>query len=437
MRNPRNLKGGPSSIISSISTTNSRETNEYPLKYYTLEQLVLRKLSGSLQKFSRGESNSIDYDLYYKLGLDITDDQLYAWKNTSRQYLYFRNKKFLDDKIFSNLRYRIQLVIDGLYRGAIILEDNENLQTTIANYESILNDPAKIIEYFNNRYKSNSLSELDATVQLNVVPIVLPQYSLYIERFGFPDNGIYESSKLSIILRELIAKGVEIQYPNQLISLDLNTGEIVPLYQIQNLGFIEATWNINNNAPPSGKNRIFIGNTLKFDNNERWKKVDNEREIKYQFSAVTNEICVFKIGIEDYLLTNNNPSLYQKGINFFVNDSNGKTVRIFIKATQEEIGTLEHYSDNTLLTSIQLQDNNDNRYNTFYIEFKINLKENTSQFQILNDRTETLQFTSQPKTIDLANITSIGFSVVSPIIDNWTNTENYVLLNEISLRYID
>ena len=138
MRNASNNKNGGTPLIGSLKNKRSKEVNEHTIKYYTLHKLVVRRLSAQLRNFSYGKSNTIDYQMLYKLGLDLTNEQIYAWNNTRNQLQYFKNKDNFDVKVFSKFRNSFGLVLDGLQVGTDVLKTNENLQTAIEEYETIL-----------------------------------------------------------------------------------------------------------------------------------------------------------------------------------------------------------------------------------------------------------------------------------------------------------
>ena len=72
-------------------------------------------------------------------------------------------------------------------------------------YKDILEDPVKLRAYLEELQKTSFLFSAEATFD---TPIVLKLwYQVYLERYGPPGDGVFDSELLGGIIQELIANG--------------------------------------------------------------------------------------------------------------------------------------------------------------------------------------------------------------------------------------
>lgn len=169
-------------------------------KYQALSQLVLNQLTPYLKLYKFGQFDSLNStlseDIAREMGSNIQSQSNYTTSSTSK-YTY---KK----ETFNQIRSSFHDVLDGLDRGIIQNNVNTTLQNRVSHCDSILNNAKNLINYFNNKYRqSGGIIDLNINLTLTVSPIIKPEYVRYIQRYGLPINGIFESEKLSIILLEI------------------------------------------------------------------------------------------------------------------------------------------------------------------------------------------------------------------------------------------
>ena len=56
-------------------------------------------------------------------------------------------------------------------------------------------------------YRTSLTLFKDISYNLTVLPSFKPQYEVYFERHGFPQEGVFDSEKLAIIIKELLDNG--------------------------------------------------------------------------------------------------------------------------------------------------------------------------------------------------------------------------------------
>lgn len=105
--------------------------------------------------------------------------------------------------IFDDYRNFIYLLIDTLNTDINIISLNKTLINTnvsLENYKNILTDVDKLKEYIEQNYKNLTMSLINVDLNLNTQLAIKPEYLIYIQLYGIPENGIFESNKLYTII---------------------------------------------------------------------------------------------------------------------------------------------------------------------------------------------------------------------------------------------
>jgi|TARA_Y100000992_G_scaffold302450_1_gene276686 hypothetical protein len=177
--------------------TNETETN----KFQAMHTLVENQLSSYLDEFRQGNIDNLNeqftVDNYQRYGTILANNNIFN-STIVNAFPY-------DSETFNNYRNTFHRVLDGL--NLAILNNNILLNTNeeLTNVKNILNDPELLANYYNTRYLTNNiggLSELNSNVPLTPIEIS-QEYILYVERYGIPDNLVFDSEKLSAIILEL------------------------------------------------------------------------------------------------------------------------------------------------------------------------------------------------------------------------------------------
>ena len=174
-------------------------------KYDKFEEIVLDYTKPLLQYFSEGNFDLLFADLssntFTNLGQVIDDTDRYTGGGgTMRYYVY-------DPATFDLYRSYWHKIIDTLKRGKTLYDKKESWKLKAIKNKETLYNKDNLLEFIDNYY--NGFVGIDAgTIDLSIDPTVKPQYVRYIERYGAPPGGCFESEKMTVVINELIQEGV-------------------------------------------------------------------------------------------------------------------------------------------------------------------------------------------------------------------------------------
>jgi hypothetical protein len=113
-----------------------------------------------------------------------------------------------DSTLFDTYKENTFKVINGLNRAIELYKENQAKASYILTLQEkvkILETPELLVEYLKSR--SMSMSSLAVSSSLNLTVTLKPQYVLYFERHGAPPEGVFDSEKLAVIIKELLDNG--------------------------------------------------------------------------------------------------------------------------------------------------------------------------------------------------------------------------------------
>ena len=184
--------------FSNINLDNNKNNSQLN-KFQALHELVENKLATYLDYFRKGNidklNNEFTKEQYNYFGLTLANTQNFMEANV----VTFNYKPIT----FDNYRDTFHHLIDGL--NISIINNNLLIKTQIdlSNANAILNDSEKLVEYYNNNYmETNTFEFLSMTSNLNPLEFK-EEYRIYLERYGLPENLVFESEKLYRIILEL------------------------------------------------------------------------------------------------------------------------------------------------------------------------------------------------------------------------------------------
>ena len=114
-----------------------------------------------------------------------------------------------DSTLFDTYKENTFKVINGLNRAIQLYRENQTQAQRILTYEEkqkILDDFELLSDYIKSKLANRSLFESHKTLT-PLEPILKPQYALYFERHGPPIEGVFDSEKLAVIIKELLDNG--------------------------------------------------------------------------------------------------------------------------------------------------------------------------------------------------------------------------------------
>ena len=107
--------------------------------------------------------------------------------------------------MFEQYRLKTFGIIDGLWKTKTLITQNKTLEEQNKVYKNILNDPI-LLEQYITQNKLNMIA-FQASELFNVQIVLKPWYSAYLQQYGPPGNGVFNSEYLAQIVATLIASG--------------------------------------------------------------------------------------------------------------------------------------------------------------------------------------------------------------------------------------
>jgi len=221
--------------IQQLGTEIEETTNENinltidSMKFQFLYNEVITKLNPFMNLYRDASfstlNNELTSDIINKFNYDIENYIYNGDKILQEKSLYDISMNGLvqtlvynhNTETFFNYRNNIHKMIDGLIRS-MIENNNYTNEKTICDgkindleekneeYEEILSSRENIIEYLE---KSIVTEKNKFSVNLNLGEIkFLPQITLYVQRHGTPEDGLFKSELMGPIIQELVANGV-------------------------------------------------------------------------------------------------------------------------------------------------------------------------------------------------------------------------------------
>jgi hypothetical protein len=108
--------------------------------------------------------------------------------------------------VFNDYLSFIHSLIDSLNSAVNLSKENKLLNeevVTLTEYKNILSDVELLKKYIEEHYNYFSATLFHVDKQLDTKLKIKAEYMRYIELYGVPDHGIFESEKLSKIIEEL------------------------------------------------------------------------------------------------------------------------------------------------------------------------------------------------------------------------------------------
>ena len=211
----KHIDGDRTTSRSLIGAENNNGANQLDAvkdfyRFQILNEKVLKLLNPLILAYKNVDMiNLIDLDASYNnyLLTQIKEDSNYY----NDKITYIRNFEYNSD-LFKQYKQSFQAVLTGL-KAAIaqqktiieITDDNKELLV----YKNILtgSDTSELIrEYIIKR--NNDLPVFDVTEILDLDLDIKPWYSEYLIKHGAPSGGVFDTEKLSLIVADLINKGI-------------------------------------------------------------------------------------------------------------------------------------------------------------------------------------------------------------------------------------
>ena len=196
-------------FLEKISNNDINPFNDYKkqiIQFDLLKQHILDSLNLYIRYFKNGDFNELNElfneEQQNEIGQKLISNTLFTISQESLDNYTNTNQ------LFDQYRSFIFKVIDGLNTSIQLNKKNQNLtiqNNTLQSFDDILKDPELLNEYINTHYNNlnTNYTILEESVTLTQGLQLKPEYEKYIELYGFAPNGIYDSEKLQIIIKNL------------------------------------------------------------------------------------------------------------------------------------------------------------------------------------------------------------------------------------------
>ena len=177
------------------------------MKYERLYDKVYENLNTYLELFTIGDLETLNNDFtmekYTDFGQILVSDNIFNDNNIN--YENYRENVGLFDKYKTN----IHKILDGLQVTKNIYQDTKKC-SELKEQNKILYDKELLKEFIEDYYSSFILFDLETTI--TEVPIIKREYSIYLDLYGIPINGIFDSEKLSNIIKNLNSDNIDLDF---------------------------------------------------------------------------------------------------------------------------------------------------------------------------------------------------------------------------------
>lgn len=186
------------SEILPTSNVNNKDLNAK--KYQVFYNKIIELMQPYINYYKNADYDKLKNDLtftnYMNNSVEIQKNEYYNEK--SLENVIYKDETFVEYKnTFNNIN-------DGLYKTITNYNDCLEKTNRLNDLEDLISDPNKLIEYIKITFENyGSLKELNVILNTTINPIIKSEYVIYIERYGFPDNGEFDSSLLANIILEL------------------------------------------------------------------------------------------------------------------------------------------------------------------------------------------------------------------------------------------
>ena len=186
----------------------SGQDNRYRRDYARLKILydrILYQLRPPMIYYNEGEfeyfmESTPDILIYTRL---LNNDSTFHYNNEAQL-----DKYEYDINLVENYRFVSNRVIDTIKQAMTEYIKIRNLTQTneeLKSYKEILEDGDKLRDYLETQRNTRHLFSAEAT--LEVAPSLKLWYQVYLERYGPPGDGVFNSELLAEIIEELIRNG--------------------------------------------------------------------------------------------------------------------------------------------------------------------------------------------------------------------------------------
>jgi hypothetical protein len=176
-------------------------------RYQILYDKVLYEMRSYLSLFTKGSFN--------ELRENFTESKYRALLATNRASTYY-NKNVTDLKnfkyspsLFQNYKNDIYSLLTGFSLAVKQNETLENATNELTTSRELLSSKDKLIEYIRTQLSDTLMMETFSITQTyNAQAVLKPWYMKYLEMYGAPHDGVFDSEKMATVVELLIQQKV-------------------------------------------------------------------------------------------------------------------------------------------------------------------------------------------------------------------------------------
>lgn len=174
------------------------------LKFEKLKDDALNNLLTFLDNVFAGNYSILENDstseVFNTIGELLVDE--HHFKFSKSDIIEYR----ISENMFFQYKSFIHKIINSLNSTTFLYTSNENLQETIDslnNYKNILTDRDSLKEYIEKNYTNFQVNFINVDYKISQGLKLPPEYIVYLDLYGIPQNGYFDSEKLNNIKSSL------------------------------------------------------------------------------------------------------------------------------------------------------------------------------------------------------------------------------------------
>lgn len=179
-----------------IQADNDLNAKKYQVFYNKVLQIMQPFITYYKNANYENLKNDLTFQKYSNISTEIQNNTFYN-EDALSTIIY-------NETTFNKYKDTFNDINDGLYKTIINYNDCLEKTERLNDLEELISDPNKLLEYIKITFENyGSLTELNVVLNTDVNPVIKPEYIIYIERYGFPIDGEFDTALLSNIILEL------------------------------------------------------------------------------------------------------------------------------------------------------------------------------------------------------------------------------------------
>ena len=204
--------GGTSRVATTTVSADETELLDSKKQLYRFRQLqskVWKDMGDNMTLFHDGSFNSLKetftLETFNKVGNTLQTDTQFVFSSIPSTTPFGKASAY--SAVFNEYIEHSHRILNGFNRAINLKnvnEGQENYILTLEEQSRILNDPVKLAAWLEDMRFHTPL-DVEASTTISIV--LKPQYQRYVDLYGFPESGLWDSHRMSKIIIELLNNG--------------------------------------------------------------------------------------------------------------------------------------------------------------------------------------------------------------------------------------